>query len=109
MRPPRLRNPKSWGIRKERALFWLDVYKRQVQEGCKDVHKVSDYRMILEKLAENEFMEEVRRGQIDLGTGRAVIKAAPRQELFYQIIGDVCGYSIEGEYHLCLLYTSRCV
>ena len=50
---------------------------QNVQEGCKDVHKVSDYRMILEKLAENEFMEEVRRGQIDLGTGRAVIKAAP--------------------------------
>ena len=80
---------------------WLmESIIQNVQEGCKDVHKVSDYRMVLEKLAENEFMEEVRRGQIDLGTGRAVIKAAPRQELFYQIIGDECGYPIEGEYHL---------
>ena len=80
---------------------WLmESIIQNVQEGCKDVHKVSDYRMILEKLAEHEFMEEVRRGQIDLGTGRAVIKAAPRQELFYQIIGDECGYPIEGEYHL---------
>ncbi|MBE5781149.1 MAG: stage IV sporulation protein A [Clostridiales bacterium] len=71
-----------------------------VKKGCSDVVKVADHKKVICALQKNESIDYAAAGVMELGTGRAEICAEPKKELFYQIIGDECGYPIQGEYHL---------
>ena len=83
------------------ADHWLlqDILGR-VKENMGEIERVADYSQMLQQLKESEYIETAKVDTMELGTGCAVLLAQPKKELFYQILGDECGYEILGEYHL---------
>ncbi|MBA1333725.1 MAG: Stage IV sporulation protein A [Firmicutes bacterium] len=71
-----------------------------VRQSTLDVHKLKDTRKIIEAFEKYEFTEEAEVEGISLGEGVAIINLEPVNSLFYKVIGEITGYSLEGEHQL---------
>lgn len=71
-----------------------------IRESTSQMQKVREYPAIMAALSECEYLEAPTMGTSNLGEGAIEIVAEPKKDLFYKILGDECGYPIEGDYHL---------
>ncbi|MDL2224723.1 stage IV sporulation protein A [Eubacteriales bacterium OttesenSCG-928-M02] len=90
----------DWVLALSDGNWLMESIMENVRDAATKMEKVSDYQHMVEALSENEYMEAPRAGKLELGIGRAEVLADPKKELFYEILGDECGYAIEGDYHL---------
>ena len=71
-----------------------------VRSGCKDIRKIHDVNRLLEPLNQNEYIEQARISQINLGNGSAIIDADAREGLFYSVLGETTGLEISNDEEL---------
>jgi len=80
---------------------WLikDIMKT-VKEGTKDIYRIRDVEAAGANLEVAEFMEKPKVESINLGNGYIAISMDAKPGLFYRILGEECGYKIEGDYQM---------
>jgi stage IV sporulation protein A len=71
-----------------------------VRTSIDDVFRVRDVDRISEAFQESEYVEKPNVERINLGNGKVSIKMQARPGMFYEILGEACGYKIEGDYQL---------
>ena len=64
------------------------------------VYKTGDMKSAFAELSDNEYISEVDISKMDMGTGRALIKAELKEGLFYKTVGEMTGLEIENEEQL---------
>jgi stage IV sporulation protein A len=80
---------------------WLRVkFEDAVHEVVQYVRRLRDIDRAIDELNSYEFVEEVILHDMDLGTGLAVVEMTARSELFYQILEEITGVSLEGQHTL---------
>ena len=68
-----------------------------VREAVKDVIKVKCVGEIVEKIAQNEYIEAAFCERINLGDGCIHIKTMVERALFYKILGELTGFEVNSE------------
>lgn len=72
--------------------YWLaQQFQRVTDEVLPTVVKIRDITTARRRLAEEEFVEEARIAELDLGTGKIVIELDTPDEYYYQAIQDLTG------------------
>jgi stage IV sporulation protein A len=71
-----------------------------LKNSLKYLNKISDVRHAVSKYKENEYVGDVDIDGMRLGEGTANISMKAKEGLFFKIIGEICGYDINGEYGL---------
>lgn len=71
-----------------------------IKEKIKDINKVRDINKVASSLKESEFLEDVTIKEMNLGSGLAQIMLEVKKELFYKVLSEVTGLTIEGEHQL---------
>ena len=80
---------------------WLLTHlTSHLMDASMSVNKLKDFASLENAMKGSEYLDSVQMGQIALGQGVIQIQAEPNKDLFYKILGDECGYPIEGDYHL---------
>jgi len=80
---------------------WLrQKFEDSVRETVKNVRRLRDVNGAVESLAEYEFVDQVSLHSLDMGTGSASIGITSDPALFYQVLSEQSGFSIEGEREL---------
>lgn len=62
-----------------------------------NVTRMGDVRAAYEALAENEYVGSVAVDRLDMGTGKAEITLGLRDGLYYEVISEMTGLTIDGE------------
>ena len=74
---------------------------------CADkVTKIGDVRSAFEALADNEYIKSVTPESIDLGSGKVIFAVTMNDGLYYEVLSELTGFSIEGETELISLLKS---
>ncbi len=68
-----------------------------VRECAAAASRAGELPAACSRLAENEYLDDVRIERTDLGTGCAKISAAAADGLFYSVLGESSGFEIDGE------------
>ena len=68
-----------------------------VSECAANVTKTGDIVSCFEKATENEYIKAVRVEKIDLGCGKATVSMELADGLFYELIGELTGFAIDGD------------
>lgn len=90
-------NLPSW-IHELPGEHWLKrSYDETVRNSIQDVEKIRDIYEVVNRLTENENTQEVYLEKIDLGEGIAVISIGVLEKLFYQIIEEYTGFSVDDD------------
>ncbi len=85
----------SW-VNELDELHWLRKnYDKTIREAVINVEKVRDIYNVIDLLAEDENTQEVYLETINLGEGLAKISIGTIENLFYDIVEEFSGYSIE--------------
>jgi len=71
-----------------------------VRASMGNVFRVRDVDRISAFFKESEYVETPNVEKINLGNGRASINLEAKPGMFYKVLGEVCGYKIEGDYQL---------
>lgn len=80
---------------------WLrQKFDAAVQDVLQYVRRLRDIDRAIDDLSGYEFVADVILHDMDLGTGLAVIEITARQDLFYQVLEELTGFTISGEHHL---------
>jgi len=80
---------------------WLrGKFDGAVQEVVQYVRRLRDIDKAIDDLSGYEFVADVILHDMDLGNGIAVIEITARQDLFYQVLEELTGFTISGEHHL---------
>lgn len=67
------------------------------------VNKVTDAYKAVASLKEMDFIANAEVAEVDLGTGQVLLNAEVKKELFYDIVQELTGFSIEGEHDMLTL------
>ena len=85
-------------IEKLKGNHWLKVdFMNVIREMCKQIIKVRDINKSLSTFNELEFLDESKLNEVDMGEGTARIEFKPKHDLFYKILGEICGREISNE------------
>lgn len=68
-----------------------------VKFAAKDIYKIRDIKPAFEKLLDYDFVGDVTVSDMRLGEGIADISMKTKEGLFYQVLGEISGYRIDGE------------
>lgn len=89
---------------------WVDVldmdhwlkkdFVDAVKIAAQDLYKLRDVKPVVEKFNDYEFVGEVKIDDLKLGEGIADVNMKTKEGLFYQVLGEISGYRIEGECQL---------
>jgi len=89
---------------------WVDVLEMDhwlkknffdaVKEAANDLFKLRDIKPIAEKFKSYDFVGSVDIRDMNLGEGSCDIEMKTKDGLFYQVLGQISGYTIEGECQL---------
>ncbi|MGI6093032.1 MAG: stage IV sporulation protein A [Veillonellaceae bacterium] len=83
------------------AEHWLkQKFDTAVQEVLQYVRRLRDIDRAIDDLSGYEFVADVILHDMDLGSGLAVLEITARQDLFYQVLEELTGFTIAGEHHL---------
>ena len=78
-------------IEKLEVSHWLKVdFIDVVKEMCKNIYKVRDINKSIDSLKDVEFMGKSNIDEINMGQGVARINLKPKDNLFYNILSEVC-------------------
>ncbi|MBR6050716.1 MAG: stage IV sporulation protein A [Clostridia bacterium] len=69
----------------------------KILECASKVKKTGDVAPCFEAARENEYIESATVEKIDLGTGRATVKIALDDGLFYKIVGEMTGFDVSDD------------
>jgi len=79
--------------------FWLrDKLDSSVRAILGEVHKVRDIDNALEKLSAIEVAENVIMEEMNLGTGSAAIGINIADALYYEVLAEISGFTVEGSH-----------
>ncbi|MEJ8554985.1 stage IV sporulation protein A [Tepidibacter sp. Z1-5] len=83
---------------------WIknDIIKT-IKESLGDVGKIRDFKHILNKFEDIEFMDKCYLDDVGLGEGIVNIKLDTKQDLFYNVLEEKSGFRIDGEHQLLTL------
>jgi stage IV sporulation protein A len=85
-------------IEKLEPAHWLKLdFFELVKDMCKSVYKIRDIGRSVDGFKEVEFMGASNINEINMGEGTARINLKPKHDLFYKILGEVCGTELGGE------------
>ena len=80
---------------------WLgESVMEAIRAAAGQMRRVRDHEMLRAALGENEFVEEAAPTRIRLNDGTLEYRLTLKDGLFYRVLGEACGQSIEGEAHL---------
>ena len=80
---------------------WLVKYiMTSVKGAAADIYRVRDMDGLGATFEESEFMERPKVDNIELGSGNILVKMDTKASLFYKILGEECGFKIEGDYQM---------
>ncbi|MPL60333.1 Stage IV sporulation protein A [bioreactor metagenome] len=80
---------------------WLkQKFDSAVQDVLQYVRRLRDIDHAIDDLSGYEFVSDVILHDMDLGSGLAVMEITARQDLFYQVLEELTGFTIAGEHHL---------
>ncbi|NLI60706.1 MAG: stage IV sporulation protein A [Clostridiales bacterium] len=65
-----------------------------------DIFRVRDIDIIKNALEGSEFVEQPSIAEISLGNGKVLVDMDTKPGMFYKVLGETCGYNIEGDYQL---------
>ena len=75
-------------------------FDESVLTSVDEAEKIRDIEKIVDLLADNEFVREVYLESIDLGEGFAKISIGVLENLFYQTLEEISGFSIKNDFDL---------
>ena len=79
--------------------FWLrSRIEGSIRGILEDVRKVRDIDTAMNRLADIEYISLVTIKEMNLGTGIASIDLAVPEELYYQVLSEVSGFEVQGDY-----------
>lgn len=80
---------------------WLKInFINLVKDLCKKVSKVRDIKRSLDEFKEIEFLDLAHLNEVNMGDGTARLALAPKNDLFYRVLSEVCKADIKGENEL---------
>jgi len=80
---------------------WLIEHIFQSVKGfTQDVSRVRDIYRIKDGLDESEYVEKPTISEVSLGDGKVKVSMDTKPGMFYKVLGETCGYNIEGDYQL---------
>jgi len=71
-----------------------------VKTSADDIFRVRDVDRISGVFADSEYVDKPNVENINLGNGKVTIKMDTKPGMFYKVLGEACGYEIEGEHQL---------
>lgn len=88
-------------IEKLEAKHWLKVnFINLVKDLCKKVSKLRDIKHTLDDFRDVEFLDLANLNEVNMGNGTARIVLTPTNNLFYEVLSEVCKCDIRGENEL---------
>lgn len=72
----------------------------EIKQWAKDAKKINDIRDAVERFMDINVISDVNLSDIELGEGIIHIKMNTKEGLFYTILEEITGYSIEGDHQL---------
>lgn len=80
---------------------WLRArFDNAVQEVVQYIRRLRDIDRAIDDLSAYDFVADVILHDMDLGAGVAIMEMTARNELFYQALEEITGFTIAGEHHL---------
>lgn len=80
---------------------WLrQKFDGSVHEVLQYVRRLRDIDRAIDDLSGYDFVADVILHDMDLGSGLAVIEITARNDLFYQVVEELTGFTVAGEHHL---------
>ncbi len=80
---------------------WLhEKFNHAVQEVTQDIRRLRDIDGAIHLLSEEPFIEEVILENMDLGSGVAIIDITAKHSLFFEVMQELTGFTIEGNHHI---------
>lgn len=80
---------------------WLrEKFDGAIREVVQYVRRLRDIDRAIDDLSGYDFVVDVILHDMDLGNGIAVIEITARNDLFYQVLEELTGFTIAGEHHL---------
>lgn len=76
-----------------------------VKDSISNVHRLSEIEVGISNFKDLDVVEDVRIDGIELGEGITNVKIDVDNNLFYDVLGDLTGYKIEGDYQILALVT----
>lgn len=64
------------------------------------VGRIGDVKEAFEKMSENEYTEKAQVATLELGTGRACVELEMQRGLYYEIVSELTGFSVQSEREL---------
>ncbi|SKA83563.1 stage IV sporulation protein A [Caloramator quimbayensis] len=71
-----------------------------IRNSVNILEKLRDIKPAVNGYRQYEFVGDVNLDEINLGDGRASVTMKVKDGLFFRVLGEISGYSIEGEYEL---------
>lgn len=80
---------------------WLrDKYESAIKETVKYVKRLRDVERAIDTLNTFDFVQDVYLKEMDMGNGQASIDMTAPEWLFYDVLQEVTGFTIDGEHDL---------
>jgi len=90
----------SW-IEELQSKHWLrEQFEDAVREVVQSVRRLRDIDGAVEKLGTYDFVEMVKLEKMDMGTGSTGISITAKPDLFYRVLEEETGFTMEGEQQL---------
>ncbi|HBC96997.1 MAG TPA: stage IV sporulation protein A [Clostridium sp.] len=90
-------NMPDW-IEKMEPSHWLKTdFINLVKDMCESVYKIRDIVKAVDGFSDVEFVGESGIREINMGEGTANIDLKPKKDLYYKVLGEICGKEIQGE------------
>ncbi|HEX3030910.1 MAG TPA: stage IV sporulation protein A [Bacillota bacterium] len=80
---------------------WLrSKFEDAVRVTVKNIRRLRDVDAAIEMLSTFDFVQQVALRSMDMGTGTATIEMTALDGLFYEVLQETTGYTLEGEHDL---------
>lgn len=77
---------------------WLkESFLTLIKGMCKNINKVRDLKKSLDGFKEEDFLGDTLINEMNMGEGTARVQMNPKSGIFYQILSEICNFTIKGE------------
>lgn len=77
---------------------WLkESFLALIKGMCKNINKVRDLKKSLDGFKEEDFLGDTSINEMNMGEGTARVQMNPKSGIFYQILSEICNFTIKGE------------
>lgn len=90
----------AWLSALDETHYLTESILRSVKTSASGLSHVRDYETLIKNLSESEYIDEIRPTAIRLNNGSIEMKTSLTDGLFFKILGEASGQTVEGEEHL---------